>query len=54
MAVGTVRGLEVIDSELQLLVAVRAAIRDEGTEPGPRQIDDLLDERAALMRGKSG
>ncbi|MGV7518133.1 hypothetical protein PJM49_26440 [Mycobacterium kansasii] len=43
------RDLDVIDSELRLLVAVRrAAVEDGGTAPGLHLIDGLLDERHAL------
>lgn len=43
------RSLDVIDSELRLLVTIRhAAIADGGTAPSLRLIDQLLDERGAL------
>jgi hypothetical protein len=40
------RDLEVIDSELRLLLA----IREHGGEPSSRQVDELLDERSELNR----
>jgi hypothetical protein len=40
-----VRDRETIDSELQLLAAVRWSIREHGGEPRSRQVDELLDER---------
>lgn len=44
-----VRSLDVIDSELRLLVAVRrAAVEDGGTAPSLHLIDGLLDERRAV------
>lgn len=44
-----VRDLDVIDSELRLLVAVRrAVVADGGTAPSLHIIDGLLDERHAL------
>ncbi|BCO41215.1 hypothetical protein MINTM001_23540 [Mycobacterium paraintracellulare] len=43
------RSLDVIDSELRLLAAVRRTVlADGGTAPSLRLIDQLLDERAAL------
>lgn len=43
-----VRSLDVIDSELRLLVAVRrAAVEEGGTAPSLHLIDGLLDERGA-------
>ena len=39
------RTLDVIDSELRLLAAVRRAARDEGAEPSTELVDALLDER---------
>lgn len=42
------RDLEVINSELRLLVAIRRMVREvEGRTPNARRIDQLLDERAA-------
>jgi hypothetical protein len=45
------RDLDAIDSELRLLVAVHRSIRDHGGEPSSRQVDELLDERLAHLRG---
>ena len=45
-SLGSVRDLETIDAELRLLAAVRRSIREQGDEPGSRQVDELLDERA--------
>ncbi|WP_396913227.1 hypothetical protein [Mycolicibacterium sp.] len=43
------RDLDVIDSELRLLVAVRrAVIAEGGTAPSLDLIDGLLDERGAF------
>jgi hypothetical protein len=42
-----VRDLEVIDSELRLLAAVRRSIREHGGEPSSGHVDELLDERLA-------
>ena len=44
-SLGSVRDLETIDAELRLLAAVRPSIREQGGEPGSRQVDELLDER---------
>jgi hypothetical protein len=42
------RDQEVIDSEFQLLAAVRRSIREEeGRPPSTAHIDELLDERSA-------
>jgi hypothetical protein len=42
------RGIETIDSELRLLVAIRRLVREEEVRtPNARRIDQLLDERAA-------
>jgi hypothetical protein len=40
-----VRDLETIDAELRLLAVIRWSIREQGGQPGSRQIDELLDER---------
>jgi hypothetical protein len=41
------RDIETIDSELQLLVAIRRMVREEeGRTPSTRHIDQLLDEGA--------
>ena len=46
--VRTVRDIEVIDSELGLLLAIRHMVRDEeGRPPSTARIDELLDERSA-------
>jgi hypothetical protein len=42
------RDLNTIDSELRLLAAVRWSIREHGGEPSTRQVDELLNEPAAL------
>jgi hypothetical protein len=43
------RDLEVIDSELGLLLAIRRMAREaEGRTPNTARIDALLDERAAV------
>jgi hypothetical protein len=39
------RDPETIDSELRLLATVRWSIREHGSEPSSRQVDELLDER---------
>jgi hypothetical protein len=45
-----VRDLEVIDSELRLLLAIRHMARDaEGRTPNTARIDALLDERSSLL-----
>ena len=42
------RDLEVIDSELRLLLAIRRTVREaESRQPSTARIDELLDERAA-------
>jgi hypothetical protein len=48
--------LEVIDSELRLLLAIRRMVREaEGRPPSTARIDELLDERAETTRsGFSG
>jgi hypothetical protein len=46
-----VRDRETIDAELRLLAAVRWSIREHGGEPSSRQVDELLDERLAHLRG---
>jgi hypothetical protein len=38
---------DTIESGLRLLAAVRRTIREHGGEPSSRQVDELLDERAA-------
>jgi hypothetical protein len=44
-----VRDLEVIDSELRLLAAVRRVCREiDGTVPSMTLVDALLDERSQL------
>jgi hypothetical protein len=41
------RDIEVIDSELRLLLAIRRMVREaEGRSPSTAPIDELLDERA--------
>lgn len=51
----SVRSREVIDSELRLLVSVRnAVLQDGGTAPGLDRIDELLEERAAMVTGEAG
>jgi hypothetical protein len=46
-----VRDLEVIDSELRLLLAIRHMAREaEGRTPNTARIDALLDERSATTR----
>jgi hypothetical protein len=47
------RDREIIDSELRLLAAVRWSIREHVGEPSSRQVDELLDERLAHLRGAS-
>jgi hypothetical protein len=45
------RDLEVIDSELRLLAAVRQVCREQdGVLPSIRPVDELLDERRELDR----
>jgi hypothetical protein len=39
------REVDVINSELRLLAAVRWSIREHGGEPSSRHVDELLDER---------
>jgi hypothetical protein len=47
------RDLEVIDSELRLLLAIRNMAREaEGRAPNTALIDALLDERAATAPQK--
>ncbi len=47
-----VRDLDVIDSELRLLAAVRrTTLEDSGTGPRIDIIDGLLDERRAVVTG---
>ena len=44
------RDLEVIDSELGLLLAIRRMVREaEGRTPNMARIDALLDERSAAV-----
>jgi hypothetical protein len=45
---------EVIDSELRLVAAVRWSIREHGGEPSSCQVDELLDERTALIECLQG
>jgi hypothetical protein len=45
------RDRETIDAELRLLAAVRQSIREQGGQPGSRQVDDLLDERLDHLGG---
>ena len=47
------RDLDTIDSEPRLITAVRRTIREHGGEPSSRQVDELLDERLAQLRGAS-
>jgi hypothetical protein len=47
------RDLDTVDSEPRLLAAVRRSIREHGGEPSSRQVDELLDERPAQLRGAS-
>jgi hypothetical protein len=49
----SVRDMEIIDSELRVLAAVRRIVRERGVEPYSRHIDELLDERLA-HRGRAG
>ena len=58
---GVVRDLEVIDSELRLLTAVRRTVREHGGELSIRHVDESLDEGLAsahrgrrVERGRSG
>jgi hypothetical protein len=51
--VSIARDRETIDSELRRLAAVRWSIREHGGEPSSRQVDELLDERLAHLRGAS-
>jgi hypothetical protein len=45
-----IRDLEVIDSELRLLLAIRHMAREaEGRTPNTARIDHLLDERLAAQ-----
>jgi hypothetical protein len=44
------QGHETNDSELRLLAAVRWSIREQGGEPGTRQVDELLNERRERAR----
>jgi hypothetical protein len=37
------RGMEVIDAELQLMAAVRHSIRDRDDKPSSHQVDALLE-----------
>ena len=46
------RDIEVIDSELRLLLAIRNMAREaEGRTPNTSRIDALLDERSAAATG---
>jgi hypothetical protein len=47
------RDRDTIDSELRLLAAVLWSIREHGGKPSSRQVDELLDERLAHLRGAS-
>jgi hypothetical protein len=50
-----VRDLEVIDSELRLLLAIRTMVREaEGRPPSTARIDQLLDERLSHRVRGSG
>ena len=40
------RDIDTIDAELRLSAAVRATIREHGSQQGSWQADELLDERA--------
>lgn len=42
------RDLDVIDSELSLLAAVRESVREQGGRPSTVHVDELLDERLTL------
>jgi hypothetical protein len=49
------RDLEVIDSELPLLLVIRHMVREEeGRPPSTARIDALLDERSATVLLKDG
>lgn len=50
---GRMRDRETIDSELRFLAAVRWSIREHGGEPSSRQVNELVDERLAHLRGAS-
>ena len=44
------RDIEIIDSELRLLLAIRRMVREsEGRPPSTARIDEPLDERSATM-----
>ena len=44
------RDIDVIDSELLLLLAIRHMVREaEGRPPSTARIDELLDERSSLL-----
>lgn len=43
-----------IDAELRLLAAVRRSIREQGSAPSSRQVDELLDERSPEVRYANG
>ena len=49
------RDIEVIDSELGLLLAIRKMAREaeEGRSPNTARIDELSDERAAVFMAPS-
>ena len=47
------RGINILDSELRLIAAVRRLIHEHGSEPSSHQIDELLDERLS-HRGRVG
>ena len=42
------RDVDTIDHELSLLATTRATLRDMGCRLSTRQVDELLDERAAV------
>jgi hypothetical protein len=47
-----VRDIEVIDSELRLLLVIRNMVREaEGRTPNTARIDALLDERSTAATG---
>jgi hypothetical protein len=48
------RDVDIIDSELRLLTAVRRVCREyDGRVPSMTLVDELLDERAAATYGKA-
>jgi hypothetical protein len=55
-AIGSMRDLDTIDSELRLVAAVWWSIREHGGEPSSRLVDELLDERieiSAVLYGET-